>query len=107
MLDGQEIRSFMRSKLRLEILRYLFDKYPSKIYLSEISRNIGSDPSNILGALKGSEGRYTEEDSLVSLGLVKIIQNRKTYYQINDENLHKINEIFRIWNGKNINLELE
>jgi len=106
--QGRVIRSFMRSPLRLTVLRYLFDIYPQSNYLSEIARSVNSDPSNITGALRGSGIRYTTEDSLISMNLVEVrIMKHNNYYRINENSLEKINEILRVWNNKkNVALEL-
>lgn len=108
MLDGREVKSFMRSPLRLTVLRYLFDIFPQYNYLSEIARGVNSDPSNITGVLRGSGMRYTTEDSLISMKLVEVrVMKRNNYYRVNENSLEKISEILRVWNSKkNVSLEL-
>ncbi len=73
-VDPFVIRALNRSELRKRILFYLDSIYPSPAYLSEIARAVGSDPSNVKGALVGLGNRYSEDNSLVNLGLVEIIE---------------------------------
>ncbi|NPA47334.1 MAG: transcriptional regulator [Thermococci archaeon] len=73
-VDPFVIRSLNRSELRKRILFYLDSIYPSPAYLSEIARAIGSDPANVKGALVGLGNRYSEDSSLVNLGLVEVIE---------------------------------
>jgi len=45
------LRSLRRSRVRTEIVMYLYKIYPKASYPAEISRNTGIDPTNILGGL--------------------------------------------------------
>jgi len=84
-IDPQVLRSLHRSELRKKILMYLSEIYPSATYLSEIARVIGSDPSNVRGALVGLGNRYNGESSLVYLGLVEEVSNNGfKYYRLTD-----------------------
>ncbi|ASJ02569.1 transcriptional regulator [Thermococcus profundus] len=84
-IDPQVLRSIHRSELRKRILLYLNEIYPSATYLSEIARVVGSDPSNVRGALVGLGNRYNGESSLVYLGLVEEISNNGfKYYRLTD-----------------------
>jgi hypothetical protein len=67
------IRSLNKSKLRKKIMYFLYRIYPNGIYLSELSRRVNSDPSNVLGCLKGMGNRYNGNSSLVELGLVECV----------------------------------
>lgn len=79
------LRSLHRSELRRRILLYLYQLYPSATYLSEIARVVGSDPSNVRGALVGLGNRYNGESSLVYLGLVEEVSNSGfKYYKLTD-----------------------
>ncbi|CAB3289796.1 conserved protein of unknown function [Methanocaldococcus lauensis] len=73
-IDPMIIRSLNKSKLRKKILYLLYKIYPNGIYLSEISRRVRSDPSNVLGCLKGLNGRYNGNFSLIELGLVECVE---------------------------------
>lgn len=76
-------RALNKSRLRMEILHSLNsgDKY-----LSEIARDIGSQPTNVQGALVGLGIRYAPELSLVSLGLVfQYPYGNRKYYGITDK----------------------
>jgi len=79
------IRSLNKSKLRKKILFFLYKIYPQGVYLSELSRWVKSDPSNVLGCLKGMGTRYNGHYSLIELGLVKCIdENGMKIYAITD-----------------------
>ena len=84
-VDPQVLRSLHRSELRKKILIYLNEIYPSATYLSEIARVVGSDPSNVRGALVGRGNRYNGESSLVYLGLVEEVSNNGfKYYKLTE-----------------------
>jgi len=84
-VDPFVIRSINRSELRKRILLYLAEIYPSSTYLSEIARIVKSDPSNVKGALTGLGNRYNGSSSLVSLGLVEVVNdNGFKYYRLTD-----------------------
>lgn len=71
------VRSLRRSNIRKKIADYLFDISPSGSYTSEIAYNIKTTPTNVLGAIRGMGKRYKEEESLISLELVKQITSGK------------------------------
>ncbi|WP_461863170.1 helix-turn-helix domain-containing protein [Thermococcus sp.] len=84
-IDPFVIRSINRSELRKRILLYLNEIYPSSTYLAEIARVVKSDPSNVKGALIGLGNRYNGSSSLVSLGLVEIVERDGfKYYRLTD-----------------------
>jgi len=92
----QVARSLRRSRVRTEIAMYLYKIYPAASYPADISRNIGIEATNILGALRGMSNRFDESNSLLGLGLVdKTGDNGGTYYQLSErgksamENLNK------------------
>lgn len=95
MLSGEMIRSFRRSPIRLEVLRYLNYIYPETAYCSQISEHIAQSPTTVLGCLKGlgkDNIKYADELSLLSLGLVELVEKRKKkYYRIKDK--EKVDEI--------------
>ena len=104
-MDGEIIRSVLKSKQRVSILRYLWDKYPQKAYLSEITRGIQSDASNTHGALNGMNNhRWAVELSLVTLGLVEKINK---YYKLNSEKIQDIQDILNMVNNKGIEVIVE
>ena len=108
-MDGEIVRSIMRSRLRVSILRYLWNKYPQKAYLSEITRGIRSDASNTHGALNGMNNhRWAVELSLVSLGLVeKINLKNHVYYRLNNTRIQDIQDILNLVNTKSVMEVLE
>ena len=65
------VRALRRSNVRKKIAEYLFEISPSSSYTSEIAYNIKTTPTNVIGAIRGMESRYKEDESLVGLGLVE------------------------------------
>jgi len=65
------IRALRRSNVRKKIAEYLFDISPSSSYTSEIAYNVKTTPTNVIGAIRGMESRYKEEESLLELGIVE------------------------------------
>jgi hypothetical protein len=65
------IRALRRSNVRKKIVDYLFDISPSSSYTSEIAYNVKTTPTNVIGAIRGMESRYKEEESLIELGIVE------------------------------------
>jgi predicted transcriptional regulator with HTH domain len=65
------IRSLRRSNVRKKIAEYLFEISPSGSYTSEIAYNVKTTPTNVIGAIRGMESRYREEESLISLNIVE------------------------------------
>ncbi|MHB1492436.1 MAG: putative transcriptional regulator [Thermoplasmataceae archaeon] len=104
MADGNIIRSLNRSELRRKVLFYLYSIYPYRSYLSEISRAIKSDPSNVKGCLEGLGIRYTREECLVGLGLVVIEESKKgfRYFKINKDCIDDIKGIKSIFSQKKV-----
>jgi predicted transcriptional regulator with HTH domain len=76
--------SLRRSRVRRAVLEYLASIYPRASYPSEIARAIGARADQVLAALTGYKDRYTEDLSLVHLGLVKRVPVRRnmTLYSI-------------------------
>ena len=66
------LRSLRRSSIRKKIAEYLFEISPSCSYTSEIAYNIKTTPSNVIGAIRGMESRYREDESLLSLEIVEM-----------------------------------
>jgi predicted transcriptional regulator with HTH domain len=66
---GKVIHSLSRSNTRREISLKLCERYPGGMTSKELSREIGCDEMNVIGALTGYDGRYSIEDSLVAIGL--------------------------------------
>lgn len=102
--DGNIIRSLNRSELRRKVLFYMLSIHPYRSYLSEISRAVKSDPSNVKGCLEGLGVRYTGEESLVSLGLISIEQTKNgfKYYKVNDESIEDIKGLKTMFNHKKV-----
>ncbi|MBN1762836.1 MAG: hypothetical protein JW878_07165 [Methanomicrobia archaeon] len=63
-------RSLRRSRVRTEILMYLYNHYPMALYPTEIARDTGINPINVLGGLKGM-GRFDTSSSLLKQGFVE------------------------------------
>jgi len=71
------IRSLRRSNVRKKIADYLFDISPSGSYTSEIAYNVKTTPTNVIGAIRGMNLRYRNDESLISLQLVEQINSGK------------------------------
>ena len=71
------IRSLRRSNVRKKIAEYLFEISPSGSYTSEIAYNVKTTPTNVIGAIRGMNLRYRDEESLLSLNIVEQINNRR------------------------------
>ncbi len=85
LIDPMIVRSLNRSDLRRKILFYLYKIYPNVAYLSEIAKAVKSDPSNVLGCLKGMGERYRDNFSLISLGLVEVVKiGNYKYYRLTE-----------------------
>jgi predicted transcriptional regulator with HTH domain len=65
------VRALRRSNVRKKIAEYLFNISPSGSYTSEIAYNVKTTPTNVIGALRGMESRYREDESLLSLHVVE------------------------------------
>ena len=71
------MRALRRSNIRKKIAEYLFEISPSCSYTSEIAYNVKTTPTNVIGAIRGMESRYREEESLLSLNIVEEKQGGK------------------------------
>jgi predicted transcriptional regulator with HTH domain len=65
------VRSLRRSSIRKRIAEYLFDISPSGSYTSDIAYHVKTTPTNVIGAIRGMESRYRQEESLISLNIVE------------------------------------
>ena len=83
--EPQILRSLRRSRVRTEIVMYLFKIYPDASYPADIARNIGIDPTNILGGLRGMGSRYDKSNSLIERGVVEKVElEDATYYRLSE-----------------------
>lgn len=80
------IRSLRRSNIRKKIAEYLFDISPSGSYTSEIAYHVKTTPTNVIGAIRGMDSRYREDESLINLNIVELSENSK------DIKIYKITE---------------
>ncbi len=84
-IDPHILRSLNKSVLRKKVLLHLDTVYPNADYLANIARVVGSDPSNVLGCLKGMGNRYNGNSSLIELGLVELVErDGYKYYRITE-----------------------
>ncbi|MBN1280540.1 MAG: hypothetical protein JXA00_02715 [Candidatus Thermoplasmatota archaeon] len=65
------IRALRRSNVRKKIAEYLFEISPNYSYTAEIAYHVRTTPSNVIGALRGMEERYKEDESLLHLDIVQ------------------------------------
>ena len=73
------IRALRRSSVRKKIADYLFDISPSGSYTSEIAYNVKTTPTNVIGAIRGMNSRYRNDESLLSLNIVEQIDTGKNH----------------------------
>jgi predicted transcriptional regulator with HTH domain len=80
------MRSLRRSSVRKKIADYLFEISPSGSYTSDIAYNVKTTPTNVIGALRGMNSRYRDDESLLSLNLVEIVESGKNVkiYKLTD-----------------------
>ncbi len=86
MLRPLIIRSLRRSNVRKKIADYLFDISPSGSYTSEIAYNVKTTPTNVIGAIRGMDSRYRNDESLISLNIVEQVSGGKNIkiYRLTD-----------------------
>ena len=65
------MRALRRSNIRKKVAEYLFEISPSCSYTSEIAYHIKTTPTNVIGAIRGMQSRYREDESLISLNIVE------------------------------------
>ena len=65
------IRALRRSNIRRKVTEYLCEISPNCSYTSEIAYHISATSSNVIGALRGIDTRYKEDESLISLQIVE------------------------------------
>ena len=65
------VRALRRSNVRKKIAEYLFDISPNYSYTAEIAYHVRTTPSNVIGAIRGMETRYKEDESLLNLDIVQ------------------------------------
>lgn len=65
------IRALRRSNVRKRIAEYLFEISPNLSYTSDIAYNVKTTPTNVIGAIRGMNTRYKEDESLICLDLVE------------------------------------
>ena len=80
------VRALRRSNVRKKIAQYLFDISPNYSYTAEIAYHVRTTPSNVIGAIRGMEERYKEDESLLNLDIVqeKSCMNNIRLYGITD-----------------------
>lgn len=80
------IRALRRSNIRKKIAEYLFEISPTGSYTSEIADNVNTNPTNVIGAIRGMGSRYKKEESLIALDLVEQVKNNNNVkiYKITD-----------------------
>ncbi len=71
-VDGLVLLSVRRSQARSEVLAFLARRGPS--YVTLIAEGTGLRVNTVSGALNGAGERYSQELSLVSLGLVEEVE---------------------------------
>ena len=83
------VSSLRGSNVRKKIAEYLFDISPSGSYVSEIAYHVETAPSNVIGALRGMNSRYRQEESLINLNIVEQIKRENS----SDIKLYRLTDI--------------
>lgn len=65
------VRALRRSNVRKKIAQYLSEISPNYSYTAEIAYHVRTTPSNVIGAIRGMEERYKEDESLLTLDIVQ------------------------------------
>ncbi|MBC8522058.1 MAG: transcriptional regulator [Methanomicrobia archaeon] len=79
------LRSLRRSRVRTEIVMYLYKIYSRASYPAEICLHTGIFLIYILGGLRGMGDRFDAANSLLSQGVVEKIEREKaTYYRLSE-----------------------
>ena len=80
------IRSLRRSNVRKKIAEYLFEISPSGSYTSDIAYNVKTTPTNVIGAIRGMNSRYKNDESLIELNIVEQVQSKSNVkiYKLTD-----------------------
>jgi len=80
------VRSLRRSNVRKRIAEYLFDISPSGSYTSDIAYHVKTTPTNVIGAIRGMQARYKDDESLLGLNIVEQIKSGKNIkiYRLTD-----------------------
>ena len=88
--------SLRRSRVRSEILMYLYRKYPKASHPEEVSRDTGIDLKNVLKGLRGKSCWFKESDALLEQGVVEQVEHGgSTCYRLAErgksmiESMHK------------------
>ena len=83
--------------MRKKIAEYLFEISPSGSYTSDIAYNVKTTPTNVIGAMRGMNSRYRDDESLIGLNLVELVESSKNVkiYRLTDfgkeivQNMHE------------------
>ena len=80
------MRSLRRSSVRKKIAEYLFEISPSGSYTSDIAYNVKTTPTNVIGAIRGMNSRYRDDESLLGLNLIEQVESSRNVkiYKITD-----------------------
>jgi len=88
------VRALRKSAIRKKITEYLFDISPSGSYTSEIAYHVKTTPSNVIGALRGMNKRYRQEESLIQLDIVQELNEKSIrLYKITDFGKELLNSL--------------
>lgn len=93
---AQTIVALRKSRIKRAILGYLSKIYPKSSYPAEIAEEINATPSNVLYAIKGSDGRYNTSLSLISLGLVEGEEiSKQKFYRLTSGGLETFSKVLK------------
>ncbi|HJH27722.1 MAG TPA: transcriptional regulator [Methanophagales archaeon] len=81
---GDVSQSLRKSRVRSEIMMYLYNNYPEASHPAEIAKNTGIDSKNVLKGLRGT-GWLNVAKSLLKQGVVEEIEREnETYYRLSE-----------------------
>lgn len=92
--DPRIMRTLRKSRVRTEIVKYLHRIYPNVSYPEEIARNVGSNATSVIGALRGIGERYKKASSLIERGIVDMVEiDGKKYYRLSQRGMEIIKHL--------------
>jgi hypothetical protein len=79
------VRALRKSAVRKKITEYLYDISPSGSYTSDIAYHVKTTPSNVIGAIRGMNKRYRQDESLIHLEIIEELHEKNIkLYKITD-----------------------
>jgi len=84
--ESQMLRSLRKSRVRTEIIMYLYTMYPEASYPTDIANDTEIDATNVMSGLRGMGNGFGKSKSLLEVGLVdKVERDDGIYYQLSKQ----------------------